>query len=165
MELTITITLEDQTTKGSFADELLGEIASEKKQLENTHKVNKEVTELHKQALRVIMDDVNSELARLGVAFEKHKETFPDGSNKYKMPYGILKLGRSGAYSWAIRLQGQNFKKGEFPSKYTTYNGEFAIQMCRLSSPCYSAGMDWHNVKVEDILDKIRHDVKHYITH
>jgi len=164
MELTFTVHVQEhKASKPTFADLIKDEITEDNRQKEITYAINRETTKAHAKALDVILAKLNSELEGLNIEFKRSPIGMETSqTNHYIRPYAILKLGFNN-FSWGIRLNGKNTPHFEL-SKYTTFCGEYNIQIVRLASPCWTANPSFYNVgSIEDILKEIKDDVKSYV--
>ena len=162
MKVQFTIIFDDKPSKLDFANNLLGELADEKRQLDLTRRINSEVRTNLNRVMGKLMDSLNEELAPLNVKWERYHDHHYTNNI-----YAILKLDKS-VRSIGLEVMPKKYKNFEH-SKYVTLNGDYAIRYTYLNSPCWSAGIHWYALEEEDsyvdsILTEIRGGVKAHYT-
>jgi len=156
--ITFSIEIEDNTTDNSFIDNLIDEVAEDKRQLEITHKINKETTNQHRLILIGLVDELNSQLNRVGLRFGDYR--FSDYSaNRYLSSHVKCVIGKNTIILMISGRSGHQLTNKFTESKYTTYTGEYDLKM----------GFDSENnvnttvLNLNMILNHIKHNIKEHI--
>lgn len=152
------ITFDFANNGNSFLDSLMSEIEDEKRQLELTHKINRQTTQRHLEILGDLVIELNKTLTQIGLEFMTPETTIFGGNNEYCPSVAKIHIGNR---KWEVKITAEsdrNFKD----SKYGTYTGDHKILVCHDGSNYSVSENDGTNI-VDGILNILRSNIKHYL--